>query len=104
MTPEQVHWLLQFAAGLTVAVSLCQCALCIAAARYMQSLGNESRARLRYAAIATAVRGAEQLYGPGKGEAKRRFVREKMKQQLGRDIDRVELEEAVWVETGREKR
>jgi hypothetical protein len=42
------------------------------------------------------VQAAEQLYGPGKGEAKRRFVREKMKQKGLGDLGREELEAAVY--------
>jgi len=42
------------------------------------------------------VQAAEQLYGAGKGEAKRRFVREKMKQKGLADLGREELEAAVY--------
>ena len=42
------------------------------------------------------VQAAEQLYGPGKGEAKRRFVREKMKQSGLADQGREALEAAVY--------
>jgi hypothetical protein len=44
----------------------------------------------------TLVEAAEQLYGPGKGEAKRRFVREKLKQQGLQQVGREELEAAVY--------
>lgn len=51
--------------------------------------------RLRQVLLAL-VRAAEQLYGPGKGEAKRRYVREKMKQNGLGQLNRESLEAAVY--------
>lgn len=46
--------------------------------------------------LMTLVEAAEQLYGPGKGEAKRRFVREKLRQKGLQQVSREELEAAVY--------
>lgn len=51
--------------------------------------------RLR-ALLTTLVEAAEQLYGPGKGEAKRRFVRERLRQKGLQQVSREELEAAVY--------
>lgn len=48
------------------------------------------------ALLMTLVEAAEQLYGPGKGEAKRRFVRERLKQKGLHQVSREELEAAVY--------
>jgi len=42
------------------------------------------------------VQAAEQIYGPGKGEAKRRFVREKMKEKGLASAGREDMEAAVY--------
>lgn len=42
------------------------------------------------------VQAAEQIHGPGKGEAKRRFVREKMKEKGLASLAREDLEAAVY--------
>ena len=47
-------------------------------------------------ALMALVEAAEQLYGPGKGEAKRRYVRERMKQQGLEKMGREDLESAVY--------
>lgn len=46
--------------------------------------------------VAALVAAAEQLYGPGKGEAKRRFVRERLKQQGMPATTREDVEAAVF--------
>jgi len=85
------------------AVAFCLCALCYAFMRYVTALADAARDRRRYRIIASAVCAAEQLYGPGKGEAKRRFVRERTQGRVRPDLSRDELEEAVWLEVGRGK-
>lgn len=59
---------------------------------YIQKIKEE---QLREALLAL-VQAAEQLYGPGKGEAKRRFVREKLKQKGLKEAGREEIEAAVY--------
>ena len=46
--------------------------------------------------VEALVAAAEQLYGPGKGEAKRRFVRERLKQQGLQMVGREAIEAAVF--------
>ncbi|MEN6304633.1 MAG: hypothetical protein ABFD96_18020 [Armatimonadia bacterium] len=46
--------------------------------------------------VLALVRAAEQLYGPGKGEAKRRYVREKAKQSGLGEVAREQVEAAVY--------
>jgi hypothetical protein len=48
------------------------------------------------AALLALVQAAEQIYGPGKGEAKRRYVREKMKQAGLQSLSREDMEAAVY--------
>ena len=50
--------------------------------------------RLREVLLAL-VQAAEQIYGAGKGEAKRRYVREKMKEK-GLPVSREDVEAAVY--------
>ncbi len=50
----------------------------------------------RWYVLAVLVKAAEQLYGPGKGEAKRRYVRERMKQSGLEKLGREDLEAAVY--------
>ena len=47
-------------------------------------------------AVAALVAAAEQLYGSGKGEAKRRFVRERLKQRGLALTPREDVEAAVY--------
>ena len=47
-------------------------------------------------ALMALVEAAEQLYGPGKGEAKRRYVRERMKQKGLQQLSREDLEATVY--------
>lgn len=60
--------------------------------QYAKSLQDE---RLRNLLLAL-VKAAEQLYGPGKGEAKRRYVREKMKEKGLQTLSREDMEAAVY--------
>lgn len=46
--------------------------------------------------VLTLVQAAEQIYGPGKGDAKRRFVRDKLKQRGLTDVSREDVEAAVY--------
>lgn len=59
---------------------------------YAQQLKSERQRQI----LLALVKAAEQLYGEGKGEAKRRFVRERMKQKGLGDLGREELEAAVY--------
>lgn len=61
------------------------------AREYAKRLRNE---RLREVLLAL-VQAAEQIYGAGKGEAKRRYVREKMKEK-GLPAAREDVEAAVY--------
>jgi len=45
---------------------------------------------------AMLVKSAEQIYGPGKGNAKRQFVREQLKQAGMAQVSRAALEAAVY--------
>ena len=47
-------------------------------------------------ALSVLVEAAEQIYGPGKGETKRRFVRDRLKQKGLPQVGREELESAVY--------
>jgi hypothetical protein len=51
--------------------------------------------RMRHA-LGVLVEAAEQIYGPGKGETKRRFVRDRLKQQGLPQVGREDLESAVY--------
>ena len=51
--------------------------------------------RMRHA-LSVLVEAAEQIYGPGKGESKRRFVRDRLKQQGLPQVGREDLESAVY--------
>jgi hypothetical protein len=61
------------------------------AREYARRLRDE---RLRQVLLAL-VQAAEQIYGAGKGEAKRRYVREKMKEK-GLPVSREDVEAAVY--------
>jgi hypothetical protein len=61
------------------------------AREYAKRLRNE---RLREVLLAL-VQAAEQIYGAGKGEAKRRYVRDKMKEK-GLAVAREDVEAAVF--------
>ena len=63
------------------------------------TLGREYAKRLRSdrlrEVLLALVQAAEQIYGAGKGEAKRRYVREKMKEK-GLPVSREDVEAAVY--------
>lgn len=77
---------------------LCLCTGCLILALYGCAMAMRDLLRRKQdeAVLTMLVQSAEQLYGPGKGEAKRRFVREKMKQNGLADLGREELESAVY--------
>lgn len=62
------------------------------AKHYIGKLKDERARKL----LQALVEAAEQLYGPGKGEAKRRFVRERLKQQGLTTVSREDVEAAVY--------
>jgi len=74
-------------------VGLAVAAAVIALLREYASRVRDERLR----AILTAlVEAAEQIYGPGNGDAKRRYVRERMKQKGLTELGREDLEAAVY--------
>lgn len=84
------HWLWQaIVPGLGAALLM---ALIAFVRQWAKSLQDE---RLRNLLLAL-VKAAEQLYGPGKGEAKRQYVREKMKQKGLASLTRDDMEAAVY--------
>jgi hypothetical protein len=82
------------AAGVVVILGL----IIIGLIAFIGGAANENRENKRRSdaeRLNMLVMAAEQLYGPGKGEAKRRYVREKAKQH-GIKADREDLEAAVY--------
>lgn len=70
--------------------------LCLLVAAAVSIIGKLQFTQKRECILSDAVRAAEQIYGVGNGEAKRRYVREIVKQH-GRDgIERYQLEAEVW--------
>ncbi len=64
--------------------------------RYVQRLNDEKLRQL----LLELVRAAEQIYGPGNGEAKRAYVEEKLKQSGYTSVEREKLEAAVYALSG----
>lgn len=64
--------------------------------RYVQRLNDDRLRRL----LLELVRAAEQIYGPGNGEAKRAFVEEKLKASGYTDVEREKIEAAVFSLSG----
>jgi hypothetical protein len=60
--------------------------------QYIQRLKHEKLRQL----LLELVRAAEQIYGPGNGEAKRRYVTEKLKQKGYANVDREQVEAMVY--------
>lgn len=71
-------------------------ALLVAVISFVRQYAAQLKDEKMRQALLALVQAAEQLYGAGKGEAKRRFVREKMKQKGLDDLGREELEAAVY--------
>lgn len=61
-----------------------------------RALAGQLKSERQQEALLALVKAAEQLYGEGKGEAKRRFVRERMKQQGLKELGREQIEAAVF--------
>lgn len=59
---------------------------------WIQQLKDEKLRRL----LLELVSAAEQIYGPGNGEAKRRYVTEKLKQKGYANVDRDTVEAMVY--------
>ncbi len=64
--------------------------------KYVQRLNDEKLRRL----LLELVSAAEQIYGPGNGEAKRAYVEEKLKQSGYTSVERDKLEAAVYALSG----
>jgi len=60
--------------------------------QWVQRLKDEKLRQL----LLELVRAAEQIYGPGNGEAKRRYVTEKLKQKGYPNVDRDTVEAMVY--------
>jgi len=72
-------------------------ALLVALIAFVRQYASQMKDERVRQVLLALVQAAEQLYGAGKGEAKRRFVRERMKQKGLQDLGREELEAAVYV-------
>jgi hypothetical protein len=71
-------------------------ALLVAAIAFVREYAKQMKDERVRKVLEALVQAAEQLYGPGKGEAKRRFVREKMKQNGLGELGREALEAEVY--------
>ena len=70
--------------------------LAMAAIALLREWGRRLKDERGRRALAALVEAAEQLYGAGKGEAKRRYVRERMKDKGLQQLGREDLESAVY--------
>jgi hypothetical protein len=84
------EWLMQ------VVVPGLGAALLVALVAFVREYAKQMKDERVRKVLELLVQAAEQLYGAGKGEAKRRFVREKMKQNGLQDLGREALEAAVY--------
>jgi len=80
-----------------VVLSLAMTVMMLAVSFGVAIFQRDAHRRFGDAKTLSLVRAAEQIYGPGKGETKRRFVRERMQRRGLGEVAREDLEAAVWL-------